>query len=208
MATIVLVCADPSSLTAGDTILRNRLQAAGHTVIPVDDADPEYSGSYDGVMVSDSCSGGTFGSKYDTAAKPGITLENVPWRLGTYLGGVDGTDWVVESVDGNGGLTGTHTVYDSTQSQQGIDTDTLPAAATVVARLAGDADHGTYVTYEAGQPLTSGNAPARRVFLRIGDGAMDNLTSAGLALLDAAIEWAFGVVEAPSGPPRRLFLPF
>jgi hypothetical protein len=204
VATIVLVCANAATPTAGDLVIQGRLEAAGHTVVRTSDESAEYSGAYDGVFVSDSCSGGTFGSKYDTVAKPAITCEAVSWRLGTYLGGITGTQWTVQDVAGNGGLTGTQSVYSNSQSQQGIDTDVLPGAATVVARLAGDADHGTYVTYEAGGALTSGTAPARRVFLRIGDGAMDNLTAAGTTLLDAAISWAFGPV-APDDPPGAVF---
>lgn len=194
MGHIILVRADAVNGTAGDLALQARLEAAGHTVTRVADDDAEFGGSYDGVVISDSCSGGTVGSKYDTVAKPGITLENVTWRLGTYLSGITGTDWTIENVDGNGGLTGTQTIYSEPVSQQGVDTDTLPGAATVVARLTGDADHGVYVTYEAGGALTSGTAPARRVFLRIGDAAVPVLTAAGTALLDAAIEWAFGPV--------------
>jgi hypothetical protein len=192
MGTIVLVRADAVSGTAGDLVLQARLEAAGHTVVRVADEDPEYGGAYDGVMISDSCSGGTVGAKYDTVAKPGITCENVTWRLGTYLGGITGTNWTVQNVAGNAGLTGDQVIYSEAVSQQGVDTDVLPAAATVVARLTGDADHGTYVTYEAGGALTSGTAPARRVFLRIGDPAVPVLTAAGLALVDAAITWAFG----------------
>jgi hypothetical protein len=145
VATIVLVVANAGSLTTGDTVIRDRLQAAGHTVVLRNDEDPEYTGAYDGVFISDSCSGGTVSAKYDTVAKPGITAENVTWRLGTYLGAIDGTQWTVENTDGNGGLTGTQTVYTATMPQQGIDTDVLPAGATVVARLTGDSDHGVYV---------------------------------------------------------------
>jgi hypothetical protein len=199
VATIVLVVANAGSLTTGDTVIRDRLQAAGHTVVLRNDEDPEYTGAYDGVFISDSCSGGTVSAKYDTVAKPGITAENVTWRLGTYLGAIDGTQWTVENTDGNGGLTGTQTVYTATMPQQGIDTDVLPAGATVVARLTGDSDHGVYVRYAAGGALTSGTAPAKRVFLRIGDGAMASLTAAGVQLLDAAIEWAFG----PAAPIEK-----
>lgn len=195
MGTIVLVVASTGSLTSGDQVMQAALQAAGHTVVLRNDEDAEYGGTYDGVMVSDSCSGGTLGSKYDTVAKPGITCENASWRLGTYLGGINGTQWTVENVEGNGGLTGTQTIYTTTISQQGIDTDTLPSAATVVARLAGDADHGVYVTYAEGGNLTSGTAPAKRVFLRIGDSAMANLATAGETILAAAIDWAFAAAE-------------
>ncbi len=192
MATIVLVVGTTGTLTSGDVVAQGRLVAAGHTVVLRNDEDAEYTGSYDGVFVADSSSGGTFGSKYDTVAKPGITCENASWRLGSFLGGIDGTQWTVQSVDGNAGFTGTHTVYTTTISQQGIDTDVLPGGATVVARLAGDADHGVYVTYAAGGALTSGTAPAKRVFLRIPNAGMPNLTATGEDLLDAAIIWAFG----------------
>src|SRR5690606_8701994 len=146
MATILMVVGS-TSLSAGDDFVRQRLEAAGHTVVYQDDDESgEYSGSYDGVFVSDSCSGSKVGSRYASVDKPGITAENVSWDLGSYLGAIDGTDWAIQDVDGNGGLTGTRTVYTETMPQQGIDTDSLPDGATVVARLAGDSDHGVYVT--------------------------------------------------------------
>jgi hypothetical protein len=190
---IILVVATAGSPTAGDTVLQGRLEAAGHTVTRTSDEDAEYSGSYDGVVVSDSSSGGTFGAKYDTVAKPGIALEAATWRLGSYVGATTGvTQWTVSAVSGaNGGLTGTQTVFSSGQSQQGISVSSLPAGATLVANQQGDTNKGIYVIYEAGGNLTSGTAPARRVFLRIGDPAMPNLASAGTTLLDAAIAWAF-----------------
>lgn len=194
MGHIILVIANAASPTTGDLIIEDHLETAGHTVTRQSDEAAEYSDPYDGVVIADSSSGVTIGTKYDTATVPGITLENSGWRLGTYLGGISSvTSWTVEDVEGNGGLTGGQTVYDAAQSQQGIDTDTLPAGAIVVARATGDADHGTYVLYEEGGDLAEGTAPARRVFLRIADGALDNLTTAGLTLLDAAIEWSFGV---------------
>lgn len=199
MATIVLVVGTTATLTDGDIVIRDRLVAAGHTVVLRNDTDAEYSGTYDGVYIADSSSGGDVGSKYDTVAKPGITAENASWRLGTYLGAISGTQWTVENVEGNGGITGTVTVYNSTQSQQGIDTDTLPAGAIVVARLAGDADHGTYVLYPAGISLTSGTAPAKRVFFRMGDAQTADANATGRALLDAAIGWAFG----PAAPIEK-----
>jgi hypothetical protein len=194
VATIVLVVGTTGSLTSGDTVIQGRLVAAGHTVVLRNDEDAEYASAYDGVVVSDSSSGGTVGAKYDTVAKPAITHENTTWRLGTYLGAISGTQWTLENVPAaNAGLTGTHTVYTSSQAQQGIDTDTLPAGATVVARLAGDADHGTYVIYPSGIALTSGTAPAKRVFLRMGDAQVAAANATGLAIIDAAITWAFGV---------------
>lgn len=192
MGHIILVVATSGSPTVGDLVIQGRLEAAGHTVTRTSDEDAEYSGSYDGVVVSDSCSGGTFGAKYDTVTKPGLTFEAASWRLGTYSGAADATQWSVNAVPAaNGGLTGTQTVYDATQPQQGISVSSLPAAATVVATQQGDSNKGVYVVYEAGGALTSGTATARRAFLRIGDGAMDNLTSAGTTLLDAAIGWTF-----------------
>lgn len=194
MGHIILVVANSPTPTAGDLVLQGRLENAGHTVTRTSDEDAEYGGAYDGVLVSDSCSGGTFGAKYDTVAKPGITCENASWRLGSFIGATTGVaQWTVNSVSAaNGGLTGAQTIYSSGQSQQGITVSSLPAAATAVATQQGDSNKGTYVIYESGGALVSGTAPARRVFLRIGDPAMGNLASAGTTLLDAAISWAFG----------------
>jgi hypothetical protein len=192
VATIVLVMANSAAGTAGDLVLEGLLQAAGHTVVRRSDEEAEYGGAYDGVVVSDSCSGGTVGSKYDTAAVPGVTFENVTWRLGTYLAGLSGTQLTVYDVEGNGGLTGTVTAFTETVSVQGIDTDTLPGTPTIVARFLGDADHGVIVHWPAGSNLTSGTAPAKRAFIRFGDGAVPVMTADGTTLVEATFAWAFG----------------
>lgn len=197
MGHIILVVGNKDVLTTGDLIIRGRLEGAGHTVTEASDEDAEFSGAYDGVFVSDSASGAIFntGAKYRTVDKPGVTTENAAWLLGTYLGTGDPlSSWSVTSTPTlSAGLSGTVAVYDAaTQAQQGIEVSTLPAGAQIVATALNDADKATYVFYESGATLVTGTAPARRVFFRVGDGAMDNLTADGLALLDGAIEWAFG----------------
>jgi hypothetical protein len=208
VATILLVVGNaagttPPTRTQGDTILRDRLVALGicatvDDVILWDDNNAEYSGAYDGVIISDSCVGGTVGSKYDTVPRPGITFENVTWRLGTPVAaGAAITQWTVNATPQlSAGLSGPVTVYDAAgQTQQGLAVSSLPAGAQVIATEQGTATKAVYVAYEAGSALTSGTAPARRVFLRIGDGALDNLVTDGNALLDAALIWALDPPE-------------
>lgn len=200
MATIVLVVGNAAALTAGDTVLRNRLVANGHTVVLRSDEEAEYTSAYDGVMVSDSCAGATFGAKYDTVAKPGIALEAPSWRLGTSSAQTAGvTQWSVNSVAGlNGGLTGTQTVYSTAQTQQGLTVASLGTGAQVIATQQGDATKAVYLVYEAGAALAGGAAaPARRAMFRVLDaGAVSALNSNGLALLDAVIDWAYGTGAA------------
>jgi hypothetical protein len=197
VATIVLVVADTTSLGSGDTILQNRLTSNhGHTVVLRNDEDAEYGSAYDGVMVSDSCVAATFGSKYDTVAKPGICLEGLAsgWRLGTSSSAGSGvTQWDVQSVPAaNAGLTGAQTIYSAGAAQQGLTTSSVPAGGQIVAYESGATTKAVYVIYESGGTLTSGTAPARRVFFRAGNADVANLTSTGLSLLDAAITWAYG----------------
>ena len=201
MGNIVLVVADRfATLSAGDTILRDRLLSFGHTVSLASDEDAERdSGTYDGVMVSDSCSGGTVGSKYDTAAKPGITLEATSWRLGTTVGAASITQWdVIDVGDLDAGFGGTtQTVYSTASSQQGL---SAWSGGTVVAYQAGGTSKAVYAVWDTGDTLTSGTAPARRVWFRVGDPQITSgaFNATGLTMLDAAIVWAFGSASGPS----------
>lgn len=203
MATVVLVVGNAAALTAGDTVLQDRLTGLGHSVVLASDEDAEYGGTYDGVMVSDSCAGATFGAKYDTVAKPGLTLESPTWRLGSNTSTATVTQWSVNEVgDADGGLTGTQTIYNTAKTQQGLTSASVATTGgQIVATPQGVATNCVYVIYESGVALTSGTAPARRVFFRVLDGDVTEaggFSAQGLTLLDAAITWAFGTVTPPS----------
>jgi hypothetical protein len=192
VATILLVVGNAGSLTFWDTAFRGRIEAAGHTVTVIDDntAEPA-SNTYDGVAVSDSSAGGSVA--YGTVAKPGLTSEQpTSWNLGTNVAGTTATQWSVNAVSPqNGGLTGTQTVYSgSGLSQQGLSTSSI-GAGTVVATQQGASTKAVYVTWETGDALNSGTAPAKRCFLRIPNHTSSFLTTAGTTLLDAAIAWTF-----------------
>jgi hypothetical protein len=201
MATIVLVVASTTGLSGGDTLIRDRLVAAGHTVVLRNDEDAEYTGTYDGVVIGDSSVNATVGTKYDTVAKPAMCTESMTsgWRLGSSTTGVTTTQWDVQNVPAAIGSvpTGTRTVYSTGISQQGIN----PAGThTVVAYRAGTTDE-VYVTWEAGAALSSGTAPAKRCFFRLSNSAGNSVANGGsvatdgVGLLDAAIAWTF----APAG---------
>lgn len=210
MAVIVLVVGNSASLTAGDSAIQSRLESNGHTVTLRSDDDAELTTGFDGVTVSDSCAAATIGAKYATSTRPGLTLEQPAWDLGTYSATASVTQWVVsEAGELDANLTGTQSVYSSSQSQGGIDQSSLGAGAQIVATRAGASTVCTYVAYDTGVAMASGTAPARRVAFRVADGAVPALTTAGQALLDAAIAWAFGAptqtviptaVAAPAAP--------
>jgi hypothetical protein len=71
------------------------------------------------------------------------------------------------------------------------------AAATVVARLPGDARAAAIFRYERGAAMFGLAAPERRAALFLGDDAAASLTVQGQALVDAAIVWSARLVVAP-----------
>jgi hypothetical protein len=193
VATIVLVTANAATPTAGDTAIENRLVANGHTVVRTSDEDAEYGSAYDGVVVSDSCAGATIAAKYATVAKPGLALEQPDWGWGTSAGTSSGvTQWdVAESGALDAGLTGAQTVYSSGQTQGGVTASSVGSGGQVVATQQGTATRVVYLAHESGSQMATRVAPARRVLFRVNDGPVTTLTTAGLALFDAAITYAF-----------------
>lgn len=197
MGTIVQVMGNSSAPTGGDDVLTARLQAAGHTVTKRSDEDAVLSDSaFDGFMICPSCSSGTVTDKYATSTKPGIVLDEAVVDDHAMIGALTSagvTQWVVtESGALDGGVTGTATVYTSTVSQNGATVSGLGAGAVVVATRAGASTAATYFYYPAGAALVGGGAaPAKRVGFLVINGVEGNLNSNGLALLDAAIAYAY-----------------
>lgn len=204
MATIVLMVADAAALTSGDTTLRDRLQNThGHTVLlRSDEAAEEAGGSYDGFVIGESVASGLAGTKYRDAAVPGIVMEGALWDehlLGAFSTSTAQTQWNMQSVPPlNAGLTGLTTVYSSSQSQHWSLISAMGAGVQVVAQHATDSTRGTVFVYESGATTVTGTAPARRVALGILDTAIGAMTTDGLAVLDAVLDWAFP--SLPAGP--------
>src|SRR5690606_5620871 len=172
----------------------DHLEAMGHEVVRRLDSDPEITTGYDAVIVSDSSSNANVGTKYGTVAKPGLCTEGLTsgWRLGSgsTMSGMT-TQWNVLNVSPyNGGLTGVRTIYGSEYQQQGMTRSSVEGTdGIIVATEANDSNLVTYAVYEAGAVLTSGTAPARRVFMRFGNSVAGTLTADAWTLFDAALNW-------------------
>ena len=205
MGIILLVVADKAALTAGDVFIQNRLTSMGHTVTLRSDEEAELTTGYDGIFTSDSCSSGTLSPKYGTITKPAITSEfPTGWGLGTLSGGANTTTWTVNAGTAlSAGLSGTQTVYSVATGQDG-------AASTNVGDGVIVATHGAtnavapVVYWDTGVAMATGQpaAPARRVLFRVGDANIANVLTPALSILDAAIDWAYGTVTAPTGVAR------
>lgn len=203
MATIVLVVANSASLTSGDTTVRDRLQNThGNTIVLRSDDDAEYTGAYDGVFIAESVSSGTVLAKYSTVAKPAIVCESAVWDDWgmSSAGGAQaaGTQWDINATGHAlvAGLTGTVTILSSSATISSVATSGVGAGAVIAALRTDDTTRTPYWAYETGAAMSTGNAAARRVAFGLVDAGYPNLTANGLALLDAAIDWAY-----PSSPP-------
>jgi hypothetical protein len=205
VAAILLVVADKAALTAGDTFVRDRLLSKGHTIILRSDEEAEITTGYDGIFAADSCSAGTLSPKYGTVAKPAITSEfPTGWGLGTLGTGGSSTNWTVEAGTAlSAGLSGTQTVYPAAITGDGS-TQTSIGAGTVVARQ-GAGTVCPVVYWDTGTAMAVGSpvAPARRALFRVVDPNIGGLLAPGLAVLDAAIAWAYPATAFAPLPPSR-----
>jgi hypothetical protein len=195
MANIVLVTAS-TSYSNMDNRINSALVAAGHTVIPLVDDDPEYAGSYDGVVVADSSAAATFAAKYASVAKPVILMENGPWDdYGmSDTGGttVSDTQWTMQgSHPLTGGLTGNQTLWSSAQSISSVLSSELGPDVIIPAVSGSTPTRIPYFAYDTGGQMFSGTAPARRVAIRLPNAGGTAATAALETLLAAAIDWAF-----------------
>ena len=198
----LLVVGSPT-LSAGDTVLRNRLQTLGYTVTAVDD-DVASSGSAAGmalIVVSESVETGTgIGTVFTNVAVPLITGESGIYAPLKMTGATLNTDYgtvaaqtQVTIVDAThplaAGLSGTVTVVTSADL---LDFGVPSAAANKVATLVGQPGKFSIFGYETGAAMVGMNAPARRVAWFAEDVVATKLTASGLALFDAAVAWAKG----------------
>lgn len=202
MAALGVVVASAVAPTAGDTVLKNLLEGAGHSVTFINDEDA-VGGTYGAYVLAESCSSATLGGKYDTVAVPCVVLEISVWddmRLATAAGttAASSTDYDLLTHEITTGLPDPATVKLTSTSQYSVLNSALPSGAVPFARAGADATRTTGWVVEAGGILTSGTAPARRVALGYIDNWPPNLTADGETLLLQAVEWVLGSVVAVS----------
>jgi hypothetical protein len=196
-----------ATLPAGDTDLRNRLQALNYTVTIKTAATytaSDLTGKH--VVVVTATAATTFGSTLQSANKPVVTMRTTLFDDMKMTGSVQNTDW--------GAAAGTQVTINATDHP--LAAGKAPGNLTVVtassnlgwgvcqgqvrvvaATLVGNASRATICGWWAGSTMQGGFvAPARRVlFFTAGDATADRLNADGGALFDAAVDWAAAFIN-------------
>lgn len=212
MADILLVVATAGTPTAGDLYFKAILEGLAQTVTLRSDDDADSVSGFAGVVVAESCSSATLGTKYATAGVPVVTHE---------AGHVDGLGMISAEGASNevedqtvvlvashpmmrgphGSASGTITVLSSAVSFAYIDGNvvTLSADVTALAESPNTANWWTALAAEGG------SFPARRAYIWPNTGASSTAVAAvGEIVLRNTYAWAFGI--AP--PVRSQFLDY
>jgi hypothetical protein len=198
-----LLVVGSTTLTAGDALLKGRLQNQGFSVtvkassaLSTADANGKVL-----VVVSDTVSPSAVGSKLRTVATPVLCLEPQLFDDLGITGTVNGTDY--GSVSGQtrvnltnpshhmaGGQTGTVTVAASSAFNWGKPGPQAVRVATIV----GQPSRWAIFGYERGAAMPGLAAPARRTGWFAGDAGAAALNSVGKELFDSAARWTSGRV--------------
>jgi hypothetical protein len=200
MGAILLVVADSALPSTGDGVLQNVLADLSHVVTYRSDDVAEDVTGFDGVVISDSCSSATLGTKYDTVSVPVADHEAQHWddmRLVTAasVAEISTTDvtWLATAHPIEDGPYGTFSGTDTIYSAASL----LPRSNSVASGAVLVANSGASQiccgAAETGAVLTSGTAPARRVFMWPRDGPATLLTEDGRNPLKNAYYWLFGL---------------
>jgi hypothetical protein len=195
----VLQVVGGASLTAGDLLLKGRLERRGFVVTAVSGELATAATAADSqlVLVSESVQAGQVGARFRDLRLPVVTLDpNVLDDMGmtagsaTDFGFTGGQTQIAITAPSHplaAGKSGTVTVSSAVHSIMWG----LPAAAAArVATVVGNPNQVTIFGYAAGAAMVGLAAPARRVGWFAGDLMAASLTAQGLELFDAAIDWA------------------
>ena len=201
----LLVVGDPAALSTGDAAVRARLQALGYTVSVVDDS-ASLPGDATGkrlVLISSTVSASNVTTKFRTTTVPVIGWEHALFddlgmtaATGTQVSGYRDLVIGAPSHPLAAGRTGTVNVATATTN---FAVGTPNGAATVVATIPGTATPAIFA-YDNGAAMPGLAAPARRVGFFLGEVTAASFTPNGLALFDAAVNWAVGVTGGPTRP--------
>jgi hypothetical protein len=212
-----LLVAGSANLTAGDAAARKRLEILGYAVT-VKSATAATSADANGkelIVISSTVTSADVGGKFSGVGVPVVTWENALLddlgmtgrQAGVDYGTTDGQvslgifpsacnradmyqasrGWEDGCHDMAAGLTGS---FDVTRSTQPVSWGRPNAAAIRIAHPYGDDALSAVFAYEKGAAMPGRTAPARRVFLYMGDNSAAAWTGRGQSLFDAAVRWA------------------
>lgn len=209
MAAIKLIVGDAAAPQTVDTYVKGLLEGLGHTVTLTSDETAEDLTGVDGIVISESCSTTTLGTKYNTAAVPLITHEAFyidTLRLSSNEGGDSSGQTQMTVLDDthpimNGpfaALTGTVTLLSAGGNLPFGFSGTFGSGVSILAQQTSDSSHINVVAAESGATLASGTAPARRAFVTVPiNSDVANVTADAEALIKNAYVWAFGSATYP-----------
>lgn len=196
----MLVTNGTPALSAGDTVMVDRLHSRGFVVTFTTDvaATADVVAGHDLIVISSSAESGPLGTKIRDVEIPVLCIENGAFPTmglaGTTLATNYGSTFnqtAVTIADGApslaGGLSGSVTIT-ATPSELGWAQPS--ASAVIAATMADDPTHAMLFGYPAGAAMPGLTAPARRVGFAIRETAAANLTDDGLVLFDAAVTYA------------------
>jgi YD repeat-containing protein len=196
---VSLVVANPSSLTAADTALRDHFVAKGATVTLVDDAAAAPTTNVDVIVVSPGVDAPTLAAKYKDVATPVVMLASGAWQASGLTSGApttaSGTSaYVADAIHPvAAGKTGTVAVLTSSDTLARAAAGTVGTGARRVWAASSGSTDGVVTAYETGaaRPTSPASAsPARRVAVGYSAGAVGKLNTDGWAVVDAAVAWA------------------
>ncbi len=196
-----VVVGNPSRLSSGDRLVRNRvasLVGSGTTVVYVDDAAAVPSGVRL-VVIADTVSPAALGTRYNGLAVPVLVLDGSAWATTGLVAGTpssfSGTQWYVESAASplaTGLATGavvtafsrSVTIVQATDAQLGN------GAVQGIARSSSATGSNTGFSYPAGAALPGAvPAPAKRAALSLSDSGLGRITTSGWTPFDNAVRW-------------------
>jgi hypothetical protein len=211
----VLFVAASTTLGAGDTAARNRIQGLGYPVT-VKAASAATAADATGkglVVISSSVASGDVNNKFRNVTVPVLTWEALLFddmgmvstasgQSGTQAGSTLATSIAAGHPLG-AGLSGTVTV---TTSSDTLSWGIPGSNAFKIATIPGASTKAAVFAYEPGTSMPGLTAPARRVGLFLADATATKLTAAGWSLFDAAVTWAATPFPAAMTTQRALML--
>jgi hypothetical protein len=205
MANVLLVVGLPGTPTTQDALQKTLLEGAGHTVTYADDAVTLPNTGYDVIVVAESGQSTSVAlTSIPTCSLPVMLCETTvdTMRLATTPGtslSHNALDIVATTHPIVSGLPDPVTVFTSNQNLVGTPTANVASGAVVVATHSTNAAHSVVLAAESGATLTSGTAPARRVWFgcAVGTSSVSVYTADANTLYLQAVAWA----ATPPGPP-------
>jgi hypothetical protein len=194
-----MVVRGAGTATAGDMVMLGRLTARGFKTTLFSDAAVTAAmvAGMDLIVISSSAESSPLGTKLRDVAIPMLCVENGQYRNQGMTGSSSGTNWGEETDQtavtirpGASELVGAATGTVTISRMAGPLGWGLPAATAIKgATVAGKADRSAIFGYAKGDQMVGMVAPARRAGFAIREALAANLTSEGIALFDAVLDW-------------------